>query len=71
WAFSDCDFLTSINIPKGLTSIGECAFWGCDSLSPQVTSDIIQRFGIYVFYVEDDWFLRNCPDYFIHRIHDP
>ena len=70
WAFSDCDFLTSINIPKGLTSIGECAFWGCDSLSPQVTSDIIQRFGIYVFYVEDDWFLRNCPDYFIHRIHD-
>lgn len=71
YAFSDCDFLTSINIPKGLTSIGECAFWGCDSLSPQVTSDIIQRFGIYVFYVEDDWFLRNCPDYFIHRIHDP
>ena len=57
WAFSDCDFLTSINIPKGLTSIGECAFWGCDSLSPQVTSDIIQRFGIYVFYVVDDWFI--------------
>ena len=53
WAFSDCDFLTSINIPKGLTSIGDYAFAGCDSLSPQVKSDIIQRFGGEVFYGED------------------
>lgn len=49
-AFSDCNSLISINIPKGVTSIGECAFFGCDSLSPQVTSDIIQRFGGEVFY---------------------
>ncbi len=55
WAFSDCDSLTNINIPKGVTSIGECAFWGCDSLSPQVTSDIIQRFGSYVFYGVEDY----------------
>ena len=54
-AFSDCDSLTNINIPKGVTSIGECAFWGCDSLSPQVTSDIIQRFGSYVFYGVEDY----------------
>lgn len=55
WAFSDCDSLTNINIPKGVTSIGECAFFGCDSLSPQVTSDIIQRFGSYVFYGVEDY----------------
>ena len=71
YAFSECNFLTSINIPDSVTSIEYCAFEECDSLSPQVKSDIIQRFGDIVFYgeEEDDWFLRNCPDYFIHRIH--
>ena len=70
-AFAYCNFLTSINIPDSVTSIEYCAFEECDSLSPQVKSDIIQRFGDIVFYgeEEDDWFLRNCPDYFIHRIH--
>ena len=70
-AFFYCNFLTSINIPDSVTSIEYCAFEECDSLSPQVKSDIIQRFGDIVFYgeEEDDWFLRNCPDYFIHRIH--
>lgn len=69
-AFSYCKSLKSINIPNNVTSIGYCAFEECDYLSPQVISDIIQRFGEYVFYEEDDWFLRNCPDYFIHRIHN-
>ena len=69
-AFSGCKSLKSINIPNNVTSIGYCAFEECDYLSPQVISDIIQRFGEYVFYEEDDWFLRNCPDYFIHRIHN-
>ena len=69
-AFSGCKSLKSINIPNSVTSIGYCAFEECDYLSPQVISDIIQRFGECVFYEEDDWFLRNCPDYFIHRIHD-
>lgn len=69
-AFYGCKSLTSINIPDSVTSIEYCAFEECDSLSPQVKSDIIQRFGDIVFYgEEDDWFLRNCPDYFIHRIH--
>ncbi len=70
-AFAYSNFLTSINIPDSVTSIEYCAFEECDSLSPQVKSDIIQRFGDIVFYgeEEDDWFLRNCPDYFIHRIH--
>ena len=51
-AFAGCNSLTSINIPKGVTSIWECAFADCDSLSPQVKSNIIQRFGDYVFYWE-------------------
>ena len=68
-AFYGCKSLTSINIPDSVTSIEYCAFEECDFLSPQVKSDIIQRFGDIVFYgEEDDWFLRNCPDYFIHRI---
>ena len=45
FAFSGCDSLTSINIPNGVTNIGQGAFKNCGSLSPQVKSDIIQRFG--------------------------
>ena len=44
FAFSGCDSLTSINIPNGVTNIGQGAFKNCGSLSPQVKSDIIQRF---------------------------
>lgn len=40
-----CNSLSSINIPDSVTSIGDFAFAGCDSISPQVKSDIIQRFG--------------------------
>ena len=49
FAFSGCDSLTSINIPNGVTNIGQGAFKNCGSLSPQVKSDIIQRFGENVF----------------------
>ena len=55
FAFSGCDSLTSINIPNGVTNIGQGAFKNCGSLSPQVKSDIIQRFGGEVFYEEDIW----------------
>ena len=44
-AFWGCYSLASINIPDSVTSIGDFAFAGCDSISPQVKSDIIQRFG--------------------------
>ena len=44
FAFSGCVSLTSINIPNGVTNIGQGAFKNCGSLSPQVKSDIIQRF---------------------------
>ena len=60
YKFSGCNSLTSINIPDSVTSIGDCAFSGCDSLSPQVKSDIIQRFGGEVFYgAYYDWWNWN------------
>ena len=48
-AFEGCVSLKSIKIPNSVTSIGDYAFGECDSLSPQVKSDIIQRFGENVF----------------------
>lgn len=33
WAFLDCDSLTRVTIPTGVTIIGKDAFWSCDSLS--------------------------------------
>ena len=53
--FYNCKSLTSINIPNSVKRIGYFAFAGCDSLSPQVKSDIIQRFSGEVFYGEYDW----------------
>ena len=32
YAFYDLDNLVSVKLPKGLTSIGDCAFMGCDKL---------------------------------------
>ena len=48
-AFEGCASLKSIKIPDSVTSIGDYAFGECDSLSPQVKSDIIQRFGENIF----------------------
>ena len=49
-AFSNCRSLTSINIPNSVTTIEERAFVGCRNLPSHIKSDIIQRFGIKVFY---------------------
>ena len=49
-AFSECNSLTSINIPNSVTTIEERAFVSCRNLPSHIKSDIIQRFGIKVFY---------------------
>ena len=33
YAFKDCDTLRSVTIPDSVTDIGDCAFWGCASLT--------------------------------------
>ena len=49
YTFYVCSSLTNIHIPDSVTSIGYGAFGYCEKLSPQIKSDIIQRFGKEVF----------------------
>lgn len=47
--FERCDSLTSINIPDGVTNIGDFAFTECNNIPSKIKSDIIKRFGKEVF----------------------
>ncbi len=49
-AFGDCDSLTSIKIPDGVTSIDDYAFFDCDSLTSIVIPDNVQSVGYAAFY---------------------
>ena len=49
WAFWDCEFLTNINIPNSVTTIGKYAFGNCNNIPSKIKSDIIKRFGKEVF----------------------
>ena len=45
-AFSECEYLTSINIPDSVTSIGYAAFYECDSLtSINIPDSVIKMEG--------------------------
>ena len=45
-AFSECEYLTSINIPASVTSIGYAAFYECDSLtSINIPDSVIKMEG--------------------------
>ena len=50
--FSRCSKLTSINIPEGVTSIGDMAFVGCSSLTSINIPEGVTSIG--------DWTFNNC-----------
>ena len=49
-AFSNCDHLTSIEIPDGVASIGEFAFQYCSGLSSIKIPDSVISIGVSAFY---------------------
>ena len=48
-AFSDCECLTSVVIPNGVTSIGEFAFSGCERLTRVVIPDSVTTIERFAF----------------------
>ncbi len=50
YAFYNCDSLTSITIPNGVTSIGKYAFYNCDSLTSITIPNGTTSIGEYAFY---------------------
>ena len=50
YAFSDCDSLTSIEIPNSVTTIGDYAFYACSSLTSIEIPDSVTTIGDYAFY---------------------
>jgi hypothetical protein len=49
-AFRDCESLTSITIPEGVTSIGGKAFYGCKSLTSITIPEGVTSIGDYAFW---------------------
>ena len=48
--FNSCQSLVSIDIPSGITSIGDDAFSGCTSLSSVTMPNSVKSIGNYTFY---------------------
>lgn len=48
-AFEDCDYLTSIVLPEGITCIGSSAFYNCSNLKYINISDEVTSIGSYAF----------------------
>ena len=53
WAFSDCNALEEIDLPKTLLKIGENAFQNCENLNFVQFPDSLLHIG--------DWAFCNCP----------
>jgi len=49
YAFADCEALTSINIPEGVTSIGSCAFLSCSGLEMISVPETVNFIGYGAF----------------------
>ncbi|MGN0185078.1 MAG: leucine-rich repeat domain-containing protein, partial [Aristaeellaceae bacterium] len=58
----DCDALTSITLPDGLTSIGDYAFYDCDALTSITLPDGLTSIGDYAFYDCDALTSITLPD---------
>lgn len=50
YAFSSCNSLKSLTLPKDITSIGEAAFWGCSSLTSITIPSSVTAIGKWSFY---------------------
>ena len=54
YAFADCEALTSVSIPEGVTSIGSCAFLSCTSLNSVSVPGTVTFIG-YGAFDETPW----------------
>ncbi len=61
-AFYDCDSLTSVTIPDGVTSIGSSAFYNCSSLTSITIPDGVTSIGYSVFEYCDSLTSITIPD---------
>ncbi|MBE6086490.1 MAG: cell wall-binding protein [Clostridium beijerinckii] len=53
-AFYECEYLTDVTIPDGVTSIGNNAFGRCVSLKSIIIPDSVESIGHDAFYACDD-----------------
>ena len=67
YAFKNCVKLTGFNavgeilLPESLESVGEGAFYNCDSIIEVVFPESFERVGNYAFYTCDNLFRIICP----------
>ena len=60
--FRDCTHLREINLPDGVTSIGNYAFYSCTNLALTVLPDGVTSIGNYAFYGCTNLALTALPD---------